>query len=127
MARPWAMPKRAPTAWASAWLTPTKALENASPAIVAALAIAVRASRSSPSRVGARERVEDQVRGLQAEGVGEGRGEDRDAGLQRVRQRVDAGVRGDLGRQGQGQARVDDGHVRDERVVHERQLAVALR
>ena len=49
LARPWGIPKRAPTACASAWLTPTKALEKASPAIVAALAIAVRASRSEPS------------------------------------------------------------------------------
>ena len=49
MARPWATPKRAPTAWASAWLTPTNAFENASPAIVAAFAMSVRASRSSPS------------------------------------------------------------------------------
>ena len=49
LARPWAMPKRAPTAWASAWLTPTKALEKASPAIAAAFDIAVRASRSPPS------------------------------------------------------------------------------
>ena len=43
------MPKRAPTACASAWFTPTKAFENASPAIVAAFDIALRASRSEPS------------------------------------------------------------------------------
>ena len=49
MARPCAIPKRAPTACASAWLTPTNALENASPAIVAALAMSVRACRSVPS------------------------------------------------------------------------------
>ena len=49
LARPWAMPKRAPTAWASAWQTPTNAFENASPASVAALLIAVRAARSEPS------------------------------------------------------------------------------
>ena len=54
-------------------------------------------------RVGAWQRVEDQVGGLDAEGIGEGRGEDGDAGLQRVGQRVDAGVGGDLGRQGQRQ------------------------
>ena len=41
--------KRAPTACASAWLTPTKALENASPARVAALAMRSRASMSVPS------------------------------------------------------------------------------
>ena len=49
MARPCAIPKRAPTAWASAWLTPTNAFENASPAIVAAFAMSVRACRSPPS------------------------------------------------------------------------------
>ena len=48
-ARPCATPKRAPTACASAWLTPTNAFENARPAIVAALAMSVRARRSSPS------------------------------------------------------------------------------
>ena len=74
-------------------------------------------------RVGAGKRVEDQVGGLHAERVGVGRGEDRDAGLQRVGQRVDAGVGGDARRQGQRQPRVDDRHVRDERVVDQRQLA----
>ena len=47
------MPKAAPTAWASAWLSPTNALENASPASVAASDIAVRASRSDPSATAA--------------------------------------------------------------------------
>ena len=45
MARPWAIPNRAPTAWARAWLVPTNALENARPARVAAFAMSVRASR----------------------------------------------------------------------------------
>ena len=60
---------------------------------------------------------------LQAEGVGEGRGEDRDVGLERVGQRVDAGVGGQRGRHAERQARLDDRHVGDERVVDERHLA----
>ena len=74
---------------------------------------------------GARERVEDQVQRLHAERVGVGRGEDRDAGLERVRERVDAGVGGQRRRHRERQARVDDRHVGHERVVDERELAPA--
>ena len=47
--------------------------------------------------VGPRQRVEDQPRGLHAERVGVGRGEDRHGGLEGVGERVDAGVGGDVG------------------------------
>ena len=56
-------------------------------------------------RAGARQRVHDQVDRLHAEGVGVGRGEDRDARLQGVGERVDPGVRGDARRHRQGQGR----------------------
>ena len=125
MARPWATPKRAPTAWASAWLTPRKAFEKASPAIVAALAMSVRAREVAAVGDGARQRVEDQVDGLQAERVRVRRREDRDVGLQRVGERVDPGVGGQLGRHAQRERRIDDRHVGDERVVDKRELALA--
>ena len=73
----------------------------------------------------ARQRVEDQVHRLQAEGVGVRRREDRDVGLERVGQRVDAGVGRHLRRQRQREPRIDDGDVGHERVVDERELAAA--
>ena len=127
MARPCATPKRAPTAWASAWLTPTNALAKARPAIVAPLAICVRAARSSPSanaRGSASRIMPDR---LQAQRVGVRRREDRHVGLERVRQRVDAGVRGERRRHRDRQARLDDRLVRDQRVVDERDLRAADR
>ena len=75
--------------------------------------------------VGARQGVEDQVQRLHAEGVGVGRGEDRHAGLERVGERVDAGVGGHVRRHRQRQPRLDDRDVRHERVVDERELAAA--
>ena len=75
--------------------------------------------------VGARQRVEDQVERLQAERVGVRRREDRHAGLERVRERVDAGVGGHVRRHRERQPRVDDRDVGHERVVDERELAAA--
>ena len=67
--------------------------------------------------VGPRQRLEDHVARLHAERVGERRGEDRDARLERVRQRVDARVGGHRRRHRHGQRRIDDRRVRHERVV----------
>ncbi len=69
------------------------------------------------------ERVEDQMDGLQAEGVGERGGEDRDVRFQGMRERVHACVRGQLRRHRQGQRRIDDRQFGHERVVDERELA----
>ena len=55
--------------------------------------------------------------------VGVRRGEDRHVGLERVRQRVDAGVGGQRRRHRERQPRLDDRHVGDQRVVDERELA----
>ena len=125
LARPCAMPKRAPTAWASAWQTPTNALENARPGERRRVAHGRAGREVGAVGAGARERVEDQVQRLHAERVGVGRGEDRDAGLERVRERVDAGVGGQRGRHRQRQPRVDDRDVGHQRVVDERELAPA--
>ena len=57
-----------------------------------------------PSAIGARQRVEDQVDGLHAERVGVRRGEDRDRRLERVGERVDAGVGGHRRRHASGSA-----------------------
>ena len=78
-------------------------------------------------REGARQRVEDHPDGLQAQRVGVRRGEDRHVGLERVRQRVDAGVRGQRRRHRDRQARLDDRLVGDQRVVDERELRAADR
>ena len=123
LARPCAMPNRAPTACASAWLTPTNALENASPAIVAAFDIAVRASRSLPSAYarGSASKIRFIACMQNASVNGEAK-IDTAASSACVSASIPVSAVS-VGGIVERQPRVDDRHVRHERVVDERDLA----
>ena len=124
LARPCARPNRAPVACASAWLVPTKALENARPASVAALAMSVRAARSSGSSYtrGRASKISRAACTQNASVYGEAK-IDTAASSAWVRASTPLSTVTDSGMR-KGEHRVDDRHVGHQRVVDQRLLAL---